>query len=322
MTKSLLAAGLAVASSFAATIFAAEAQAAIRYVASTGSDAAACTRTAPCRTFQRGVNVAAAGDEVKALDAGEYGFTFINKSVTLSADGVAATINVTAADGVGIIVSNASAVVTLRGLFITGNGTANRGIVIPNGAVVHIENCEVERFTSDGIQIINRPTELYISNTVSRLNGGRGLYFIGAANAKLMIVNSHFDNNTGSGIHLGNLLEASLTNTVASGNTGHGLAVTGGKTTATWTTASNNGGVGFALTGGEMSLENSMADSNGSHGIVVTAGRTARISNNTVTNNPVGILNAGTLHTRENNTVSGNATDITNTGTMPPFGGT
>jgi hypothetical protein len=321
MRTSRNAARLALGCSAMLVLFAFEAQAAIRFVASTGNDAAACTRTAPCRTLQRGVNVSVAGDEVKVLDAGEYGFTFINKSVTISADSVAATINVTAASASAIIISNASAVVTLRGLLLSGNGTGGRGIVVANAAVVHIENCEIERFATDGIQLINRPTELYISNSVSRLNGGRGIYFVGAANSKLTSLNSHFDNNAGSGLALGNLIQASITGTVASGNGGHGLIQTGGETTATWTTISHNGGGGFVVTGGEISLENSMSDSNATFGLHVGAGRTARISNITVTDNATGINNNGTVLTRQNNTVSGNTTNLAGSA-LTPFSGT
>ena len=42
------------------------------FVSGVGSDANACTRTAPCRTFQKAHDTVAAGGEVVALDAAGY----------------------------------------------------------------------------------------------------------------------------------------------------------------------------------------------------------------------------------------------------------
>ena len=44
---------------------AAPAQAATRYVSTGGSDTAACTQAAPCKTFERGYATAVAGDTIQ-----------------------------------------------------------------------------------------------------------------------------------------------------------------------------------------------------------------------------------------------------------------
>ena len=48
-----------------------QAQAATRYVSTTGSDTATCTQTAPCKTFARAYTVATAGDTIEVA-AGSY----------------------------------------------------------------------------------------------------------------------------------------------------------------------------------------------------------------------------------------------------------
>ena len=63
------------------------------FVASTGNDANNCSRANPCRNFQRAHDVVAAGGEVIALDSAGFGTVNINKSVTISGEGVRAAIS-------------------------------------------------------------------------------------------------------------------------------------------------------------------------------------------------------------------------------------
>lgn len=288
------------------------AQAPVRFVSALGSDANPCTRTLPCLTLQRGVNIVPAGGEVQVLDSGDFGPTvYIAKSVTISADGVSATIGTPTAGASSIIINNANAVVALRGLLLTGGGTGLRGITIVNAAAVHIENCEVERFATDGILVYNVGTEMFISDSFSRLNGARGFSYTGTAGATLSIENSHFDDNTLSGIQLSGPVETAITNSVLAGNGSHGFFQTGGTSNLTWTTAAHNASVGFALSSGQLTLEELIANGNTNFGLFVAAGATGRISNSTFANNGVGIRNSGTVETRQNNTVAGNTTPLT-----------
>ena len=54
----------------AVLLLSAAAEAAVtRFGASSGNDANACTRAAPCRTLQRGINVTPVGGELVVLDS-------------------------------------------------------------------------------------------------------------------------------------------------------------------------------------------------------------------------------------------------------------
>ena len=291
--------------------FSAAADAQNRFISALGNDANSCSRALPCRTLQRGVTAVPPGGEVQILDSGEFGPTvYISKSVTISADGVSATIATPAAGQTSMIINNASAVVALRGLLLTGGGTGLRGITIVNAAAVHLENIEVERFAADGILVYNVATEMFVSNGISRLNGARGFSYTGTAGAKLSVENSHFDDNATLGIQLSGPVETSISNSVIAGNGSHGFHQTGGTSNLTWATSAHNAGAGFALSGGQLTLEESIANANTSVGLFVAAGATGRISNSTFTNNGVGIQNAGTIQTRTNNTVAGNTTPL------------
>lgn len=282
-----------------------------RFISALGNDANSCSRALPCRTLQRGVTAVPPGGEVQILDSGEFGpAVYISKSVTVSADGVSATIGTPTADQTSVIINNASAVVALRGLLLTGGGTGLRGITIVNAAAVHLENVEVERFAADGILVYNVATEMFVFDSVSRLNGARGFSYTGTAGAKLSIENSHFDDNTTLGIQLSGPVETSISNSVIAGNGSHDFHQTGGTSNLTWATSAHNASAGFALSSGQLTLEESIANANTNVGLFVAAGATGRISNSTFTNNGVGIQNAGTIQTRANNTVAGNTTPV------------
>jgi hypothetical protein len=314
---------LALALSAVFALAAAEAQAAVFFITYNGVDTRPCSRTLPCRQLQRAVNVASDGDEIQILESGEYSGTVnINKSVTISADGISATLTHTAANGLGVRINTAGKVVTLRGLLLSGRGSGLRGITIQQAAAVHIENCDVERFRGDGIFVSNSPAEVYISDTASRLNGKSGLYFVTNVAAKLTIENSYFDNNGTFGAQIQGNLETSVSNSSFSGNNNHGLWQANGRSNVTWSTAASNGGQGFRLnSSAQMTLEESMAAGN-TIGLLVNAGTTARLSNSVFTNNNVGVQNSGTTQSRGNNTLSGNTTADRTGPAFSPLGGT
>jgi len=86
--------------------------------AKTGSDSANCSRTSPCRTFNRAISLTSPGGEVVALDSGGYGAVTISQAVTLEApDGVYAGMTVSAGDGI-TVAAGASDVIVLRGLTV------------------------------------------------------------------------------------------------------------------------------------------------------------------------------------------------------------
>jgi Right handed beta helix region len=289
------------------------------YVGTTGNDGNPCTRTAPCRTMQRGVNVTPAGGELQVLDSGGYGPSVsITKSITISANGITANVLQTNAASPAISINDAGATVVLRGLTVSGAGTGQRGIFIDEAAAVYIERCQIERFAGEGILLDLADTRLFITNTTSRSNGGDGLRVNGTGagfDETVVIDNSHFVNNGDDGIDIEGS-ETSITRVVAANNFSDGIEQGGGRLTATWTTTAQNGASGFAVfSTGEMTLEYCMARGNTTNGLnVLGPTDTGRISNSVFTNNAVGINMVGSLETRANNTVQGNGTSTTGAG--------
>jgi hypothetical protein len=282
----------------------------LRFVASTGSDANSClTAATACRTLQHAVDLVSAGGEVRVVDSFNYGPLTITKSVTISADGAAVIVG-------GLNINSADAVVTLRGLVLNGRGVVTNGVNIVNAAAVHIVDCELERFTGDGIQLF-AGAELFIGGSVSHDNGFNGL-LVRVGGEKVTIEDSRFENNGRSGVRIIGA-ESRITRSVASGN-GDGIVQPDGRMNVTWTTAANNARSGFQVFGaGQMTVESSVARGNGNEGFRVLSQATGLISSSVVTDNGIGIYNIGTLYTRQNNTVAGNTTNTQ--GTLTPLAG-
>src|SRR4030095_12840317 len=90
------------------------------FVASTGSDANACSITAPCRAFAAAVAQTLAGGEVIVQDsAGDGPWTVVQSVSIIAPPGVYAGISVPAAgNGTGVLIATAGINVVLRGLTI------------------------------------------------------------------------------------------------------------------------------------------------------------------------------------------------------------
>jgi hypothetical protein len=288
----------------------AEAQAAVRFVATTGLNTNPCTRTQPCRTLQKGHDVAAAGDEVQVLDSGEFGPDLtITKSITISAVGVSATI-FHAPNTAAVTVNAPDGSVVLRGLVINGGGTGFDGVLIEDAAAVHVDRCEIERFVSNGISLTSDDTRLFVSNSFFRDNGS-GI-FVDAA-ASFVIDNSRFDNQLDPAI-VNSGGEGAVLRTNVSGSAGGIYLVDGTlsvfQTNVAMTPVSSFGYAYFAFDGA-LTLEECVGRT-GSVGLRVAAAGTARISNCILTNNSIGIENdlGGAVLTRGNNTVTGNGVNL------------
>src|SRR5690349_2182877 len=107
--------GLAVALAFAAS----SAHAIPRTFVSGTGGGAACTRAAPCATFQAAHDVTDSAGEINCLNSADYGPVTISKSITIDCKGEGGTIGVAA--GAGVTVQD-NLVVRLRGLDIKGIG--------------------------------------------------------------------------------------------------------------------------------------------------------------------------------------------------------
>jgi len=292
---------------------AAPALADVFYVSTTGSNSNPCTLAKPCRSLQYGIGKTPAGGELHVLDSGFYGNNAtIKKSLTISGNGHTVYL------GSIITVDKAGAVVALRGLVLNGQGANLDGIRIVAAAAVHIERCVVYGFNGAGIVTTATGVELFVVDSISRDNDSYGLLNAGAS--RLTIDNSRFENNReGVAILSG---RATISRSIASGNVETGIVVVNAAVSVMSTTAGQNGLNGFQakMSGSTMTVDSSIADGNGGSGLVVASGATARISNSTFTGNAFGIVNFGTVETRQNNTVRGNTTGLT--GNAPtPIGG-
>ena len=295
--------------------FAAEA-ADTRYVASNGTANDACSRNMPCNTLQRAVNRTSPGGEVIVLDSGSYGNSLtINRSITISADGVTATL----IDPGGITVNRADAVVTLRGLHLKGAGASGvSGILVQNAAAVHIEGCTIESFRARGIHFTRDDAQLFVTDSIVRNNGLSGLE-VNASNVTVAIDNSRFENNGSNGVMFVGNTQAAITRSVSSGNSSNGITQNTGRMNVTSTTAAHNGTNGYlAISGGEMTLESAVARGNGGSGLRVADGSSrARVSRSVFTDNGIGVSNnGGNVQTFQNNILLGNGTNLQNSGTI------
>src|SRR3989449_4259298 len=143
----------------------AQAQATRTWVSGVGDDANPCSRTAPCKTFAGAISKTFIGGEIDALDPGGFGAVTITKSITI--DGCCMT-SILASGTTGIIINIASGNandperrVTIRHLSINGTGSSGaigqrtglKGINIIAANAVHVENCYIQNFTQEGINL-------------------------------------------------------------------------------------------------------------------------------------------------------------------------
>ena len=137
----------------------AHAQATRTWVSGVGSDSNPCSRTSPCQTFAGAISKTAAGGEIDALDPGGFGSVTITKSTTIDGGGGVASV-MSSLGETGITVSaGATDIVTIRNVQFQGllgngssSGTAgNVGILFNSGAMLVVDNCKIDGFSSSGI---------------------------------------------------------------------------------------------------------------------------------------------------------------------------
>lgn len=119
------------------------------FVASTGLDTNPCSRTQPCRSFNKAISTVITDGEVIVLDSAGYGPATINKAVSIVApSGIYAGITVTSADG--FVLTSSGGVINLKGLSFIGLG-GNYGINIAGSpAQLNIDGCLFSNFSGGG----------------------------------------------------------------------------------------------------------------------------------------------------------------------------
>jgi nitrous oxidase accessory protein NosD len=270
----------------------ASAQAPRTFVSASGSDKDTCTRTDPCRNFNRALSQTATGGEVVALDSATYEPFAVNKAVTVTA-APGAQVAITAASGDGIQVgAGPSDVVVLRGLDVESLGGAFAGILYSAGGELHVEGCVINGFGARGIDSFG--PSLSVKDTIVR-NSGFGILTSSGPGNTVTAEGVRLESNR-AGLFATNGARVSIRNSVIAGNSQQGIV------------ASGNGPGSFV----EVNVEACMIAYNGTDGVDSDANGTAivRISNSIVTDNGIGLHQAGTalLLSRGNNTVEGNKT--------------
>ena len=148
------------------------------WVSGVGDDVNPCSRTAPCKTYAGALIKTTKDGEISTLDPGGYGTVTITKSVTINGGGGGqgyGSILAAGLTGVTINITDATDVrksVRLDWLNINGASTGTDGVRMIAGNTLHIENCVIDGFTGDGIDLnytaANTGTVLSVRNTTIR----------------------------------------------------------------------------------------------------------------------------------------------------------
>jgi hypothetical protein len=290
-------------------------QAVRTFVSTNGNDANPCTLSLPCRSFGAAIAAVASSGEVVALDSGGYGSVTISHSVSLIAPpGVHAAIAPTS--GAAIYISAGAAdVVTIRGLYLHGQG-AVYGVYALSAGTVHVERATINRFAHYGL--IAADGLVIASNSVFAQNDvGAAGYSAGGGTelVNLMLSSCRFEND-----------RMSLATVIHTRIVCVDCSFTGG----------NEAGVRVIANSGypsEVILERAVISGAGAWGISAVSfaawgGGSARVevSDSTITGNADGV-SIGTdgcgncsaqILSRGNNTLEGNTTNGTFSGTFPP----
>jgi hypothetical protein len=177
-----------------------QAQASRTWVSGLGDDQNSCSRAAPCKTFAGAIQKTLAGGEITAIDAGGFGTVIITKAITIDGTGVAAGILAQQGSGITINIQprhsrpNFDRAVRIRGLSINGVGTGSNGINVIAATKVTVEDCVIDGFTADGINV--QAGRLFVNNTTIRNNDGTGINVVGGSGAAVSATSLVF-NGTG-----------------------------------------------------------------------------------------------------------------------------
>ena len=161
-------------------------QASRTWVSGVGDDVNPCSRTQPCKTFAGAILKTMIGGEITVMDAGGFGAVTISKSITI--DGTASASTILAVQGTGITINIKPSHLTtivgsvrIRGVSINGRSSGIYGINVISAAKVSVEDCVIDGFTKDGINV--QTGSLFVSNTAIRNNAGAGVNVAATASA-------------------------------------------------------------------------------------------------------------------------------------------
>lgn len=273
----------------------AQAQATRTWVSGVGDDANPCSRTAPCKTFAGAISKTAAGGEISTLDPGGFGAVTITKSITISGDGTLAGILAAGTNGI-IVNAGVNDVVIIRSLSIHGAGTGLNGIRFLNGRHLHVENCTISGFGTNGIDVNHGNVgagEVTVRNTSITNVGNVGIRVTGTGTPTTQLRNVRI-NRTSIGF---DVLKGSAT--ISDSVVSH---------------VTNQAVVGES-SGTVLNAVNCVLNNNGTGISAFTSGVTVNFANCDIFNNTTGVsIAVGATGNRfGNNRIINNGTDISGT---------
>lgn len=246
---------LPVFSAFLCSAGLARAQATRTWVSGVGDDANPCSRTAPCKTFAGAISKTAAGGEISALDPGGFGAVTITKSITINGDGTLAGILASNTNGV-IINAGVNDVVTLRGISIHGAGNGLNGVRYLAAGMVVIENCTIQGFTQNGIDVTLAGAGRLSVRRTSITGGLTGVKVTSTTGRVTAVLSDVAIRAAGIGVY-GLYGSIDVSHSVISQNSGYGVLAEGGVVTVSDTLLAANGVAAQAQSGATLRLSNS-----------------------------------------------------------------
>ncbi|MEK6406207.1 MAG: hypothetical protein AABN34_04510 [Acidobacteriota bacterium] len=269
----------------------AQAQATRTWVSGVGDDANPCSRTAPCKTFAGAISKTAGGGEIDALDPGGFGAVTITKAMTIDGGTGSGWASILAAGSNGVIINaTANDVITLRNLSINGVRQTTtpgiNGVRFLAGKSLHIQNCNIFGFNSNGVDISSTADgkEVTIQDSTIRECGASGVSVVTTVGiVKVDVTNTRIDRCV-QGFSAAGGTRASFSNSVLSLCTSNGI-----------NTASNS----------ETNVTDSFLTNNAT-AINVASGATVRLNSNVFAQNTVAsVTNAGVVTSASNNKMMG-----------------
>jgi hypothetical protein len=281
----------------------AQAQASRTWVSGVGDDANPCSRTAPCKTFAGAISKTANFGEIDVLDPGGFGALTITKSITIDGGGGQVASVLTAGTNGFVIAATNTDIITLSNLRFQGlKGAASAGldaIKIQTALGVHVMNCQIENWGSNGIEDVRGNAGfLEVSNTSITNCGINGINVNPTAAVNVHVTNSRMQNCGSSGLFAGNAVVAVVFNSVATQNVAAGIFAQAG--------AGNT----------SVSVDHSVVSSNINGFQANSANSIILVSNTTAVGNSTLAVTAGGGHVSSygNNQTGGIAFPLPNTG--------
>jgi hypothetical protein len=281
----------------ALTAVPARAQSIRTFVSGHGSDANPCTLGSPCRTFAQAFAVTAPGGEINALDPAGYGPVLITHAISIEGHGVASVTPGSGGIGFNIGAGTGDAI-SLRGLIIDGQGSANHAVNLMTGSSLTVDRCVIRNIAQSGIDFTpSAAANLLVSNTLLD-HAGDGILVVptGSGTVTVAVSNVVMNNGAGDGILVNGLsstgpINATVSESVATGNAQGGVVIAAAASTTS------------------VALSHSVVANNTTGLEAMGQGATLRVAQTVVTGNTNGwvVPNNGNVLSYGNNFIDGNS---------------